>query len=170
MLKVNCEACGAPYDVDPRRIPASGLKMRCPACGATFHVQAGGTAPAPSREMSTGALDLELPAPKAGPRAIATSAGAARAAAPATAARAAAPKLDLTDLPVAKGRMAESLPENLADDLTDPSGPGAILRGGVDFDLDLPAPKKSGGAFGGEASKKPALAPDFAPSMPDLEL
>ncbi len=23
MLKVNCEACGAPYEVDPRRVPAT---------------------------------------------------------------------------------------------------------------------------------------------------
>ncbi|HEX6242140.1 MAG TPA: zinc-ribbon domain-containing protein, partial [Polyangiales bacterium] len=162
MLKVNCEACGAPYDVDPRRIPASGLKMRCPACGATFHVQAGG---APARDASKGALDVDLPAPKAGPRAISPGTGAARSAA-------ASPggKLDFTDLPAAKGRVMESLPENLADDLTDPSGPGVILRAGADFELDLPAPKKPAAAGENAARPKPALAPDFAPSMPDLEL
>src|SRR5262245_2186665 len=43
MLKVNCNACGAPYDVDPRRIPPNGLKMRCPSCGTSILVKPDGT-------------------------------------------------------------------------------------------------------------------------------
>src|SRR3954451_22349992 len=38
MLKVECESCHAPYQVDERRVPATGLKMRCPKCGHTFLV------------------------------------------------------------------------------------------------------------------------------------
>jgi predicted Zn finger-like uncharacterized protein len=38
MLKVDCESCKAPYQVDGRRVPPAGLKMRCPKCGHTFLV------------------------------------------------------------------------------------------------------------------------------------
>ena len=38
MLKVECESCKAPYQVDERRVPPTGLKMRCPKCGHTFLV------------------------------------------------------------------------------------------------------------------------------------
>ncbi|NUP13460.1 MAG: tetratricopeptide repeat protein [Polyangiaceae bacterium] len=33
MVKVECHGCSAPYQIDERRIPPSGLKMRCPKCG-----------------------------------------------------------------------------------------------------------------------------------------
>jgi predicted Zn finger-like uncharacterized protein len=49
MLKVECESCRAPYQVDERRVPPGGLKMRCPKCGHTFLVtdpNAKGAAPA----------------------------------------------------------------------------------------------------------------------------
>ena len=39
MFKVECPGCKAPYQVDERRVPASGLKMRCPKCGTTFKVE-----------------------------------------------------------------------------------------------------------------------------------
>jgi cellulose synthase operon protein C len=38
MFKVECPGCKAPYPVDERRIPSSGLKMRCPKCGTSFKV------------------------------------------------------------------------------------------------------------------------------------
>lgn len=48
MVKVECEGCKAPYEIDERRIPASGLKMRCPKCGTSVLVQKpGGAAPPP---------------------------------------------------------------------------------------------------------------------------
>src|SRR5580698_7003115 len=54
MLKVECEACKAPYQVDERRVPPSGLKMRCPKCGHSFvvaHPNApGGAAPSPDAQ------------------------------------------------------------------------------------------------------------------------
>ena len=34
MIKVACLSCAAPYDLDERRLPATGLKMRCPKCGS----------------------------------------------------------------------------------------------------------------------------------------
>ena len=40
MLRVECEQCKSPYQVDERRIPAAGLKMRCPKCGHAFVVKA----------------------------------------------------------------------------------------------------------------------------------
>ncbi len=38
MFKVNCPGCEAPYQVDERRVPTTGLKMRCPKCGTSFQV------------------------------------------------------------------------------------------------------------------------------------
>ncbi|MBK7396671.1 MAG: zinc-ribbon domain-containing protein [Myxococcales bacterium] len=38
-LKVQCSSCGAPYNIDERRIPAAGLKVRCPKCTTTFVVK-----------------------------------------------------------------------------------------------------------------------------------
>jgi predicted Zn finger-like uncharacterized protein len=149
MIKVNCEACGAPYDVDPRRIPASGLKMRCPGCGASFHVQA------PKAEAAS--FDLDLPAPKAAGR------PAGRPAAQAAAAKIAP---EITDLPAAKGRrLHESLPESLADDLVDPSGPGAGVR--PEFDIDLPAAKQNADLPALKGAARPGrLAPDFGAPSP----
>jgi predicted Zn finger-like uncharacterized protein len=47
MFKVECPNCSAPYQVDERRVPASGLKMRCPKCGHAFVVDPPGqSAPA----------------------------------------------------------------------------------------------------------------------------
>jgi len=46
MLRVQCEQCKAPYQVDERRVPANGLKMRCPKCAHTFLVKVDGVAPA----------------------------------------------------------------------------------------------------------------------------
>ena len=46
MLKVECESCKAPFQIDERRVPPSGLKMRCSKCGHSFLVRDDG-APAP---------------------------------------------------------------------------------------------------------------------------
>ncbi|HEY8080087.1 MAG TPA: tetratricopeptide repeat protein, partial [Labilithrix sp.] len=48
MLKVECESCKAPYQVDERRVPPTGLKMRCPKCGHTFLVTDPSKGAAPS--------------------------------------------------------------------------------------------------------------------------
>lgn len=64
MFKVECPGCKAPYQVDERRIPSSGLKMRCPKCGTSFKVDPPGdtrrTGPSP---LLGGALGLGESAP-----------------------------------------------------------------------------------------------------------
>ena len=54
MLKVDCESCGTPFQVDEKRVPPTGLRMRCPKCGHAF------TVVQPTMEVS---LDLPVPAP-----------------------------------------------------------------------------------------------------------
>lgn len=66
MLKVECESCKAPYQVDERRVPPTGLKMRCPKCGHTFLV----TDPSKAGAGPAG------PAAPGGPKAKATMVGA----------------------------------------------------------------------------------------------
>ena len=53
MLKVECESCGTPFQVDEKRVPATGLRMRCPKCGHAF------TVVQPTMELN---LDLPLAA------------------------------------------------------------------------------------------------------------
>jgi predicted Zn finger-like uncharacterized protein len=59
MVKVECESCKAPFQIDERRIPPAGLKMRCPKCGHSFLV------PSPS------AADPAIAGPSATPPAAA---------------------------------------------------------------------------------------------------
>src|SRR6478609_9488478 len=56
MFKVECPGCKAPYQVDERRIPQSGLKMRCPKCGSSFKVDAPGDASRPAPSSVLGAV------------------------------------------------------------------------------------------------------------------
>jgi tetratricopeptide (TPR) repeat protein len=157
MIKVHCESCGAPYDVDPRRVPASGLKMRCPGCGATVHVKASAAYDADLPAAKGSALDLDLPAPKGNPAARAHKATQVGLGIPAAAVAqaAAAPPLEL-DLPAPKptasGRPKIAPPLDLDADLPAPKAaspkiaPPLELDLGVDLPatkgtLDLPAPK-----------------------------
>src|SRR5688572_12500278 len=48
MFKVECPGCKAPYQVDERRVPKTGLKMRCPKCGTSFKVDSPGESFAPA--------------------------------------------------------------------------------------------------------------------------
>ncbi|HKP61830.1 MAG TPA: zinc-ribbon domain-containing protein, partial [Polyangiales bacterium] len=43
MIKVECVSCKSPYDVDERRIPATGMKMRCPKCSTSFVIAKDGS-------------------------------------------------------------------------------------------------------------------------------
>src|SRR5690349_7176527 len=52
MVKVECDGYKAPYQIDEKRIPPTGLKMRCPKCGTNLVV------------MKPGA-EADLPAPAA---------------------------------------------------------------------------------------------------------
>jgi len=122
MFKVECEGCKAPYQVDERRVPATGLKMRCPKCGVSFVV----TAPD---------LGAELPATAAPKRPVE---------------KPAQPASPLADLPASLG--ARSPPRPPAGPPGAPaaiagpaSAPAVTVRqpltsGSVDeLDLDLPA-------------------------------
>jgi predicted Zn finger-like uncharacterized protein len=149
MLKVECESCKAPYQVDERRVPPTGLKMRCPKCGHTFLVTdpskgaapAGpGQAPADRPKMKQTMVGVgAFGAGGKPPPAVAKLAGPAPAAPPPAtfddgldglalpAVRSAAPK-------VAKAAPAQPAPP--------PPAPAAAAApptfGGLD-DLDLPA-------------------------------
>ncbi|MBL8721644.1 MAG: zinc-ribbon domain-containing protein, partial [Myxococcales bacterium] len=113
-LKVQCSSCGAPYNIDERRIPAAGLKVRCPKCTTTFVVkkpEAEGAEPPP-------------PTLPASPAVIASAAGQP----PGGSSMAAVPR----NAPVAPE--ASSLPPAVTK--TAPTGTHA--------DDDLPAPAGSG--------------------------
>ena len=64
MVKVECDACKSPYQVEERRIPATGLKMRCSKCGTSILVRK----PAEAAEDLGSAEEIDLPSPVA-PRA-----------------------------------------------------------------------------------------------------
>src|SRR5262245_46299745 len=68
MIKVECVSCKSPYDVDERRIPASGMKMRCPKCSTSFVVAKDGAV--------TVATDLQAPQPSAAAKPVASAFGA----------------------------------------------------------------------------------------------
>jgi predicted Zn finger-like uncharacterized protein len=166
MRKVNCEACGAAYEVDPRRIPAQGMKMRCPACGASVHVAPEAVKPEAKPSLSSD-LELDLPAPKPGKLSPVfgglpgASAGAKPTAAPSLPpvklpAKVAAklPELELSDLPAVKAKaparpaQAPSLSSSAGDDLS-----------------DLPAPKPKPGRLAPPAADtQPSPPPN--PSLP----
>jgi len=55
MINVECDGCKSPYQVDERRVPASGLKMRCSKCGNSILVQK------PTADVA-GQSDLPVPA------------------------------------------------------------------------------------------------------------
>ncbi len=56
MVKVECDSCRSPYQVEERRIPATGLKMRCSKCGNSILVRK-------PTETDLGAEEIDLPAP-----------------------------------------------------------------------------------------------------------
>ncbi|WP_437938739.1 tetratricopeptide repeat protein [Sorangium sp. So ce341] len=68
MIKVECDGCKSPYQVDEKRVPPAGLRMRCPKCGTSLLVTKGGAtaaptptpAPAPAQAPRAGAGGLQL--------------------------------------------------------------------------------------------------------------
>ncbi len=121
MLKVECEACKAPYQVDERRVPPTGLKMRCPKCGHAFTVKhpdmAASSSPA-SKHTIMGVSAAVAPAPAAAPpgaRAV--------------------PTIDDADLPQ---RAAPKAPPPKPGAKVAPLPPAPAL-GEIDELLDLPA-------------------------------
>ncbi|MFO0756398.1 MAG: tetratricopeptide repeat protein [Byssovorax sp.] len=62
MVKVECDGCKAPYQIDEKRIPPTGLKMRCPKCGTNLLVMK------PAEPAAAADADLPAPAAKAPPK------------------------------------------------------------------------------------------------------
>ena len=56
MLRVECEKCKTPFQVDERRVPSTGLPMRCPKCGHNFMVEGPKAAAARLRRAGTSTL------------------------------------------------------------------------------------------------------------------
>lgn len=152
MLKVECESCKAPYQVDERRVPPTGLKMRCPKCGHTFLVTdpskagaaAGGAAPSGSGPA----------APRVPPKAKQTMVGVGAMGGKA---------------PPLPGKAAASAP-------VVPAGP-PVAPPPFDDGLALPATKAAAKPPGPAISNKPtvqgpAAAPPIAalPGLDDLDL
>ncbi|MGC4066549.1 MAG: tetratricopeptide repeat protein [Polyangiaceae bacterium] len=69
MFTVECPGCSATYQVDERRVPATGLRMRCPKCSTAFVVEK------PSTDAkATAEVDLPAQVDKPGPVAAAKKA------------------------------------------------------------------------------------------------
>ncbi|WP_437958844.1 tetratricopeptide repeat protein [Sorangium sp. So ce119] len=66
MIKVECDGCKSPYQVDEKRVPPAGLKMRCPKCGTSLLVTKGGAAPAATPAPTPAPAPPPTPAPRAG--------------------------------------------------------------------------------------------------------
>ena len=164
VIKVECPSCSASYDLDEKRLPASGLRMRCPKCGASFQVapdgsvgEAGESKAPPSKKktvMGIGVVPKPPPPGKLGGAGSATAAllaeldgggGEAKAKPaykpPAPPPPAPPPPSDSIDLPAPSAKK--------------PPMPGLPKRRPAPPDLDLPAPK----------AKKPIAPP--MPSVPD---
>ena len=134
MVKVECDGCKAPYQIDEKRIPPAGLKMRCPKCGTNLVV------------MKPGSGDAEADLPAAAPaRADAAKGAPPRPAAPRPAApRPAAPR------PESKPPISSSFEDVL--DFSDPAGPREPPEqdrpsSEIELELELGA-RPSRGGFG----------------------
>ncbi len=174
MLKVECESCKAPYQIDERRVPPAGLKMRCPKCGHSFVVTnalAGGPARAPSPRTAqpTMAGIAPPPPPVASlrpPRPEPPSPGPSRTPLPSDF-PAALGSLDESNLPV----IAPGLPTHKP---SAPKAPAAPTLGqpddplhaqvAVDRELDLPA------VVAALPAARPESPKPVAPSIPSFEL
>ena len=122
MVKVECDGCKAPYQIDEKRIPPAGLKMRCPKCGTNLLVMMPGS-------------DAEADLPAAAPARVDAIKGAPpRPAAP----RPAAPR------PESKAPISSSF-EDVLDMASDP--PEAPDQGRPSSEIELGA-RPSRGGFG----------------------
>jgi len=158
MINVECPSCRAPYELDERRMPASGVKMRCPKCGTSFHVAADGSAAAapspPARPPKHTVVGVGAPGavppprpPSRAPKPKRTMVGIG------VPDDAAAPPVLGVDLPAPKSRKIAppvpsgvDLPAPKSRKIAPPVPSGVDLpapKASKDFGLDLPAPKAS---------------------------
>lgn len=54
-MNINCTECQALYRVDPRRVPADGVRVRCARCQGVFLLTRDGAAPAPAPVVAAAA-------------------------------------------------------------------------------------------------------------------
>jgi predicted Zn finger-like uncharacterized protein len=180
MLKVECESCKAPYQVDERRVPPTGLKMRCPKCGHTFLV----TDPSKGAGAPAAAASVPGAAPADRPKMKQTMVGVGafgaggkppvpgKPAAPPPAPPAAPPFDDGLALPAVKAsapRIVKAAPKEPPPAPAPPQMAASALPG-LD-DLDLPALAGEVGlpaAVNRQASQKHSAqkAPPLAPPPP----
>lgn len=138
MVKVECDGCKAPYQIDEKRIPPAGLKMRCPKCGTNLVVM----------KPESGGAEADLPAaapPKPSPfKGAPPPRPAPIAAPPRPAAKAPPPPSledDLLDLPSAARHAPDLGGPRTGVGFGPPAAPAP--RGGfgeIDLMIDLPAP------------------------------
>ena len=60
-MRVGCPHCHAAYNIDDRRVPATGLNVRCPKCRDTFPVRPAAAAGGARRSSQDG-IRVPLPA------------------------------------------------------------------------------------------------------------
>ena len=139
MVKVECDGCRAPYQIDEKRIPAAGLKMRCPKCGTNLLVMkpdsAGHAADLPAAAPAT-----QSPFGGAPPR---PAAAAPRPAPPPPRPAAKAPPApshedDLLDLPSATRHVPDVGRARTGLGFGPPASSGGF--GEIDLMIDLPTP------------------------------
>jgi predicted Zn finger-like uncharacterized protein len=143
MLKVECESCKAPYQIDERRVPPAGLKMRCPKCGHTFVVASpggsgvrdpaaaprpGALAPSPKREPPRPPMPSDFPA---------ALGSLDEPDLPVVSAELPAARRPTADLPAAKRPPPRPAPKD-APAAAAPTGSGLKPASFGDIDLDLP--------------------------------
>ncbi len=176
MLKVECESCKAPYQVDERRVPPTGLKMRCPKCGHTFLVSDPSKGAA---DAAPGALPRPPPPKKATMVGLAPKPAPAKPAAAPPAAAAQKPQIPAVDSDAALPALKPAAPKLApAARQAAPAAPPPMMGfGGID-DIDLPsvpdevglpatvAAKPRPGAPKPVLSSKPVPAPQMTSAPP----
>ena len=149
MFEAECPSCSASYQVDERRVPATGLKMRCPKCGESFQVTAPGQTLPPVLGAALGLSAEEKKASIRPPRHKATMLGVPEQASPAGAPpqaappRAGVPRADkkhtmLGLAPAGEGLELAALDEDALEAAPDEAELDLSAAG--DSDADLPAP------------------------------
>lgn len=176
MFKVECPGCKAPYQVDERRVPSTGLKMRCPKCGTSFQVEPPddgrrtgpspvlGDATAPRPDATAPRAPLRNPAARTmvgvAPSSLGLPPTAAKPTVPAAPARPEPPKPAAAPPPVPARPAAPKAPDPYADlDLP-------AVGGGAQADLPVAAPARKPPPIPGGARPAPAVAKPAAPKLP----
>jgi predicted Zn finger-like uncharacterized protein len=67
-MNVQCTHCSTVFRVDPRKVPAGGVRVRCSICRGVFEVAADGTQPAGSATSAAPAASAPAPAQQPTPQ------------------------------------------------------------------------------------------------------